>query len=373
MRNSKGSVLLGAVIMISILAMILVGVDTNAQGGSGLMSMVSSEHSWVQRDYANTAAINLAEAGLEKALDDIATSWSNGTTYNQSETFTNVGSYTVQTISSTASSYTLKATGTVSVLGNAITRDVQITVNKGNSGSSPYAIVSGGNMEFDNSASVLYQTPAVGLYANGNFEMTGAMAVYTVNQSGQTVFAGVTASGDIEVNGALAANPKTENAPQATLPSVDFAALLTQSSNTINGNLEQSGGSLGANNTVTYIKGNLELNGNVTAAGTIVVDGNVEVDGTIKPANGQYLEILTKGNFEYDDPGISLQPELVATVYAQGNVELDSGSPWIKGAVIASGNFEFEGGALVLTYQANPNTKISYSGGTTVQDWKEIY
>lgn len=367
MKN-KGSVLLGSLMMVTVISMVLIGIDTNNQGGSGFMQVVTSEHSWVQRDYANAAAVNLAEAGLEKALDEIAKNWSNGSGYSHTESFS-IGSYSVQTIVSTASTYTLKSTGTVSQYGSGtITRKIQLTVNKGTGGGGNYAALSGGNFELGRSSTAMYNTPAIAIHTNGNLEMEGSLAVYAAAGG----YAGITASGNIETEGSVAASEVTPNAESVSLPTANFSELQSEASEVINGNLEIEGGSIGSSGAVTYIKGNLEAEGNITGRGTIVVEGNVELEGTIKPPTGETLEIITKGNFEFED--VSSGIDIEANVYCEGNLELSSGSPWLKGAATAKGNWEFGGGSLRIDYQAATNSKlISGSGTPTVSDWKEVY
>ncbi len=364
--------------MVTLLSMVLIGIDTKNQGGAGFMQVVNSEHSWVQRDYSNTAALNLAEAGLEAALDDIAKSWSSGSGYTKTETLA-TGTYTVQTIASTSSTYTLEAAGTVSQLDTSISRAIQLKVNKGTGGASgPYAILSGGNTNLKKSSTAIYSAPSTALHSNGNFEFDGSLAVYTVNQYGQAVYAGITASGNIKAKGSLASSGTTENAPTVSLPTADYTQLKSEAATVINGNYDVEGGSIGASNAVTYITGNLDLEGNVTAQGTIVVEGNVDIEGTVKPPSGGSLEIISKGNVDFDDDGASsASAELVANVYCEGNFKLRPGSPWIKGKVIASGNIEFtdaNAGSLRIDYSANAASQLTSGSGTpTVEDWKEVY
>lgn len=374
MRNARGSVLLGSLMMLTLLSMILIGVDTQNQGGGGLMQLVNSEHTWVQRDYANVTALNLTEAGLEKALDDISVNWASGSGYNRSETFA-VGSYSVQTIAATSSSYTLEAAGSALLNDNTLTRKVRLTLIK-EGVNDPYTILTNGSLNFKKAGVTINGASDVVFHTNGNFHYDGAVAVYTEDESGQTVYGDITASGNIDGNGTLASGTATANSPTVTLPTVNFDQLKTDAATQINGNYSVSGGSLGSSGVITYVDGNLTLDGSVTAKGIIVVDGNVDVTGSVKPPSGETLEIISKGNFDFDDQGnSSVSAELVASVYCEGNFKLRPGSPWIEGFVIATGNMEFtsaNAGSLRMDYQENPDSKLT-TVKTSIADWQEIH
>lgn len=377
MRRSKGSVLLGALMMVSILLMILVGVDTSVQGGGGLMQMVSSEHLWVHRDYANTTAINLAEAGLDQSLDDIAKNWSNGTSYNKTENFS-AGSYTAKTIASTSDAYTLESTGTVTQYGVTVSRKVRLTVNKGTGNDTPHAILANGNVNLKRASAAIYASPTIAIHTNGNFLYQGSVGLYA---QGGASYAGVTASGNIVANGSLAASEQKARVESEALPSVDFNNLKTDAQTNgsyKNVNWDVWGVTIGCEG-VTYVKGNLTLHGDVKVKGTLVVEGNVSIDGTLKPYDStKNLELITKGNVDFKDRGASSSgPELIANVYCEGNFKMSPGSPWIKGSVVATGNMEFtadNAGSFRLDYVASPaNSKLSQGSGVTPSDWKEVY
>lgn len=360
--------------MLTLLSMILIGVDTQNQGGSGFMQMINAEHGWVQRDYANVTALNLAEAGLEKALDDISSNWAGGNGYSRSETFT-MGSYSVQTVGTTSSSYTLEATGSALLNDNTVTRKVRLTLIK-EGVEDPYTILTNGNLNFKKASVTINGASDVVFHTNGNFHYDGAVAVYTEDESGQAIYGDITASGNIEGNGTLASGTATANSPTMTLPTVNFDQLKTDAATQIDGNYTVNGGSLGSNGAITYVDGNLTLNGSVTAKGTIVVDGNVDITGSVKPLSGETLEIISKGNVDFDDQGNgSAGPELAASIYCEGNFKLRPGSPWIEGFVIATGNMEFtsaNAGSLRMDYQENTNSQLT-TVKTSIADWQEIY
>ena len=360
--------------MLAVLSMLLIGVDTTNEGGGGLIQLVSSEHSWVQRDYANVAALNLAEAGLERALDEISQTWSQGTSYNKTETFS-TGSYTIQTVGSTASSYTLEATGTAAVRNGTIIRRVRLTLNK-EGVEAPYIILADGNLDLKKATATLTGVSPTVLHSNHNFQLDGSVTVYTKNGAGEIVLGGVTASGNINNNGTLTSSGATANIPLVVLQTVNFDQLKSEAATNVDGNYKVNGGSVGSANAVTYIDGNLTLQGNVTAKGTIVVDGNVDIEGTVKPPAGETLEIISKGNVDFDDQNASSNSaELVASIYCEGNFKLRPGSPWIKGFIIATGNMEFtsaNAGSLTIDYQANENSRLT-TVKTSVADWQEVY
>ncbi|GEM_PF-2824504 len=373
MNKRRGSVLLGSLMLVTLLSMILIGVDTQNQGG-GLMQVINSEQNWVQRDYANVTALNLAEAGLERALDQISANWVSGNGYSQSETFS-VGSYSVQTIGSTSSSYTLEATGSALLNDSIVTRKVRLTLIK-EGVNDPYTILSKGNLNFKKADVTINGASDVVLHTNGNFHYDGSVAVYTKDASGQAVSGNITASGNVQGNGTLTSGTATANASNVALPTVNFDQLKTEATQQINGNYTVNGGTLGSTGAVTYVDGNLTLDGSVTAKGIIVVDGNVDVTGNVKPPSGETLEIISKGNFDFDDQGnSSASAELVASVYCEGNFKLRPGSPWIEGFVIATGNTEFtsaNAGSLRMDYQENPNSKLT-TVKTSIADWQEIH
>lgn len=376
MIGQKGSVLLGSLIMVTLLSMVLIGVDTKNQGGAGFMQVVTSEHSWIHRDYLNASAINLAEAGLDIALDDIAKNWSNGTGYSKTETL-DTGSCTVRTAASTSTTYTLEATGTASQAGTTILRKVQLKVKKGSNNDTPHAILTSGNVNFKRASVAIYGAPTIAVHTNGNFQFRGSVGLYA---EGGTSYAGVTASGNIQANGSLAASEQTSGAESVPLPSADFDSLKTEATSggqVINGNYSLTGGTIGCEG-ITYVKGNLKLEGNVTAKGYLVVEGNVDIKGTLKPALvGQYPEIIVKGNVDIDDQNASSSAhEIGAHFYCTGNFKLRPGSPWLKGSVIADGNLEptaDNAGSIRMDYIANPNSKLTKGTGITPSDWKEVY
>lgn len=374
MINSRGSVLLASVTALAILSMLLIGVDTANHGAGGFMQVIDSEHQWVQRDYANIAALNLAEAGLERALDDISQTWSSGSNYSKTETF-NAGSYIVQTINATSSSYTLEAAGSAAIRDSIVTRKIRLTLNK-EGVDTPYVILTKGNLNLKKANATLQGISSTVLHANGNFQYEGDISVYTENEFGETVLGGVNASGHINGNGTLNSSEANANMPTVALPTVNFDQLKTEASSSIDGNYEVNGGTLGSANSITYVDGNLTLEGNVTAKGTIVVDGNVDIQGTVKPPNGETLEIISKGNVDFDDQGVSSSgPELIASIYAEGNFKLRPGSPWIEGFIIATGNMEFtsaNAGTLKIDYKENANSKLT-TVKTSVADWQEVY
>ncbi len=374
MNKQRGSVLLGSVMLLTLLSMVLIGLDTQNQGGSGFMQVVNSEHTWVQRDYTNVTALNLAEAGLEKALDDISTNWPSGAGYTQSETFT-IGSYTVQTIDSTSSSYTLEAIGSAFLNDSVVTRKVRLTLTK-EGVEDPYTILTNGNLNFKKASVTINGTSDVVFHTNGNFHYDGAVAVYTEDESGQTIYGDITSSGNIDGNGTLASGTATAHSPNVTLPTINFDQLKTDSVTQIDGNYSVNGGSLGSSGAITYIDGNLTFDGSVTAKGTIVVDGNLDITGSVNPPSGETLEIITKGNVDFDDQGnSSADPELVASVYCEGNFKLRPGSPWIEGFIIATGNLEFtsaNAGTLQIDYKENANSQLT-TFKTSIADWQEVY
>lgn len=374
MSKRQGSVLLGTVMMLTLLSMILIGVDTQNQGGGGLMQVVNSEHSWVQRDYTNVTALNLAEAGLDRALDQISANWSSGNGYSQGETFS-VGSYSVQTVGSDSSSYTLEAAGSALLNDSVVTRKVRLTLIK-EGVNDPYTILTQGNLNLKKANVTINGVSDGVLHTNGNFHYDGAVAVYTEDESGQAIPGEITASGNVEGNGTLTSGTATANASNVTLPTVNFDQLRTEATQQIDGNYNVNGGTLGSTGAVTYVDGNLTLDGSVTAKGIIVVDGNVDVTGSVKPPSGETLEIISKGNFDFDDQGnSSASAELVASIYCEGNFKLRPGSPWIEGFVIATGNTEFtsaNAGSLRMDYQENPNSKLT-TVRTSVADWQEVY
>ena len=374
MKNSRGSVLLASVTTLALLSILLIGVDTSSQGGSGFLQMIDSEHQWVQRDYASITALNLAEAGLERALDDIAQTWSSGTSYSKTETFS-AGSYAVQTVSSTSSSYTLEATGTASLRDGNLARRARLTIHK-EGADTPYVILTNGNQNFKKATTTINGISSTVLHANGNFQLQGTVSVYTQNEAGETVLGGVSASGEINNNGTLNSSEAVGGASTATLPTVNFDQLKSDASSTIDGNYKVTGGTLGSSNVITYIDGNLTLDGNITGKGTIVVDGNVDIKGTLRPASGETLEVISKGNVDFDDQNASsATAELSASIYAEGNFKLRPGSPWIEGFIIATGNMEFtsaNAGTLRMDYKENTNSKLT-TVKTSVADWQEIY
>ncbi len=372
-RERRGGALLGSLMLITVLSMILIGVDTQVGGGGGLMQVVTSEHQWVQRDYLNAAAANLAEAGLEQAMDDLASHWSSGLTYNKTASL-GLGAYTVKTIASTADTYTLSASGSISTGMIALDRTLQAVVKKQ---VIPYTILTSGNVNFKKSTVVIYDAPTIAIHTNHNFLYEGTVSLYT-DQG--TSLAGVTATGSIIDNGDLTASTQTSGAAEVILPTADFNLYETEAvsaGGVIHGNYTAVGGNLGGSG-ITYIDGNLTIKGNVTAQGTLVVEGNVDIKGTLKPAAGQSIEVIAKGNVDIDDNGASsASPEIVASIYCEGNLKLWPGSPWIKGTLIAnSGNLEFtaaDSGTLRLDYKANPNTRLITQNSISVLDWREVY
>ena len=378
-KTKEGSVLLSTLVFITFLSMVLIGVDTQVGGGGGLMQVVTSEHQWVQRDYLNAVAVNLAEAGLERALDDISASWASGASYNQTESLGS-GSYTVKTVASTGTTYTLQSTGTTNQLigGQVLDRKLEAVATKGSSGV-PYAILSSGNVNFKATTVGIYGAPTFAVHTNGNFLHQGDVSLYTDNG---TTYAGVSASGSINATGggSLSVSEQQSGVNSATLPSTDFTGYEAEASSSgtiVNGNYTVNGGNIGCNG-ITYIKGNLKLSGNVITRGTLVVEGNVDIKGTLKPnAGSEPTEIIADGNVDINDNGASsATPEIEANIYSAGNVKLWPGTPWIKGSIVAEGNFEFtnaNGGTLRIDYQAHSNSKLITQTTVTVSKWREAY
>lgn len=384
-NSSSGSIIVVFVIVLSVLTTVVLAVS----------SLTLSNKVGVERTYQKSIALNIAEAGLNKAVWELKQGHSyTGETGNSS---ISGGEFDVTMTNIDATNKYITATAYVPTKASPKYKKAikaKVTAQPSNTDISfSYAVQAGtGGMTISGSSRI-----EGSLYSNGNIVVSGSAKVDSPGNAW--------AVGTIDDGGRIK-GVKTPGAPAVPLPTLDIEAWkdLAKAGGTISGNYNPSGsvtvgpkeitGSMTMGTATVTLDGPLYVHGdfsmssvnssirpsnNLGSDGTIVV-----VDGKINITGGKFFENSEKGYIAFvstntanteSNPAISYtgnnEAERVAFYAYNGAMRL-SGSGKIA-AMIAhtlfisgSGEIEYEHGTPAVYFPGAPG------GNWTVKEWQEI-
>lgn len=379
-HNSSGSIIVVFVIVLSVLTTVVLAVS----------SLTLSNKVGVERTYQKSIALNIAEAGLNKAVWELKQGHSyTGETGNSS---ISGGEFDVTMTNIDATNKYITATAYVPTKASPKYKKAikaKVTAQPSNTDISfSYAMQAGnGGMNISGSSEV-----EGSLYSNANIVVSGsakvkdpgnAWAVGTINDGGR-------------IQGT-----KTPGASETPLPIINFDAWrnLARQGGTINGSYTIPSGNFGpkeitgsasfsGSGTVNirgpiYIRGNLSISGggvwtldnSLGSGGTvIIVDGSVTIAGGTRfypNSSGGYLAVIAAGNGSQISYAGSATGEKIALFAPNGTITI-AGSGKIVAMmgktlnIAGSGKIEYEEGTPVISFPGAPG------GNWTVKEWQEI-
>lgn len=379
-KKNQGSTLAMFVIVLSVLTTILLAVAS-----ASLYNKVS-----IERAYNNAMALNIAEAGVEKAIWE----FKQGLSYTGETGNTNIsgGEFDVQVTDIDTSNKYITATAYVPSKADPKFKKsvkVKLTAQPSNTDISfGYAMQAGnGGMYIGGSSEI-----EGSLYSNAHISVTGSAEVHDPGNAW--------AVGAISDGGRIKGT-KYPGSPPNPLPTIDLDAWrdLARSGGTISGSYNIPPGNFGpkeitgsasfSGSGTVNIKGPIYIKGSLTIAGggnwnlddslgsggtVIIVDGSVNIAGGthFNPNSaGGYLAIIAAGSGSQLSYAGSATGEKIALFAPNGTIYI-AGSGRVVAMmgrtlnIYGSGKIEYEEGTPVISFPGAPG------GAWQVKEWQEI-
>jgi hypothetical protein len=292
-----------------------------------------------------TAALLLADGGVDYAAWAIQSDYNNIATQLASGTVYAPATYNSPTLSVTGGTFHFTATKPFSGVSNLTLVTATGTSAKGraqqirsvfkNVPTVPacfdHAIFSNHNLTFKGNTYINGQ-PALsgkGLHANGNISFSG---------SSYTVIGDATATGSI-TNAGRVQGTVSPYGPHLSMPALDMDYYASMADISYNGDVTFNNAAFGigtfAHPRIIYVKGKVSLSGNITGVGMIVAKGGVTITGNTQYSDsGSALAILTAGTFDMHGTA-----DVVGLCYAHNVTDTaaftQTGTSTIYGGIVA--------------------------------------
>jgi hypothetical protein len=340
--NQKGAVFVTTLICSGLMVMI----------GGYTYQATSSHFHYVTQMKRSAQAQELADAGLSKALSQLAGDFSLASSA-ASFPSTNLGSgsYDV-TISNTGSRYLVSSAGTVP----GATRTATAEVAAPSPTALDYMFAAGGNATIDSGTGQSPGTIVGDIYGAGNVTLDGPSSGGVLAITGSVDAGGsITTAASATVSGSSTANYGT-SIPFPTVSMAYYQAIANTNGTYINGDTTYNVGSpipASVTGNVIYVNGNITIEATQSTTASIFATGNITIQKsgstyprvTVSPptvGGVKYPAIVSSGNFTFTSNGNGGAYLTVnGLVYPQGNFTFSSGNHdtlTINGSVLARGN-----------------------------------
>ncbi|HTL47363.1 MAG TPA: collagen-binding domain-containing protein [Verrucomicrobiae bacterium] len=377
LKDERGFILIMAYGLISALAIFSLA----------LFSRNTSFLNSTERNQNKVVAFNMAEAGVDMAITQLATDTTyEGAAYSSMTSGPMQGGYdvTVTTPDNAPNTRLIVARGyapdNVSTSRAYETRNITVYAEIGTQNMFDFAVFADQSLQLTGNATVDSYNSTVGAYGGANKASNGDVGTNSTGSSTVTLNGNATIKGDAQVgpNGnpasviSLTGNAAITGVKSAAPALKDFP---TQSSNSASlGALTLSGNTTRVIGAGTYRFSSISITGNATLQATGPVD--IYVDGPVKIAgNGISTQANTPPNFllfvtTADDVQLSGNGNFYGGIYAPLSHVKNTGNGELYGAVVSD------------TYQQTGNGNVHYdeamrdaggvgSNGVSLVSWRE--
>ncbi len=333
----------GSVVVISLAVstaiLILLGV---------FMGSIVAERRRQERSYHSLQALNLAEAGVEKAIWELNNDSTPPTSGQISIAGVGEGEYI---ITSSGDSAVVQATGYVPEINIAVERrveesvEIQLTYYKG---SFEYAIVGQGELILEDDVSFVIGD----LYCMGDI----------VNEDGVPVTGKGYATGTITGDTTAFTDGTEEGVEPISFPVVDFADYESQA--TVSGNVFDELTVTDDSNfevpEVLYVKGDFTAQGStLVGPGIIVAEGTIKLANSTCGASGVPVGLISASSDPTEAIKVETNSDVYGVLYAPfGGIKVESGST-VYGCIIGGEGIGVE-------------VKIETGGGVVYQNYYDL-
>lgn len=312
--------------------------------GIATVAIITGSSQTSTDEYFSQQALFAADAGVAYTAKTLSTisDWSNETGFTKNF---GAGSFTIAYVSKTATTATIRSSGTV----GGITRTIEQQFEKGG----------GLSTAFENA-----------LYTSGNIVAEGSSEG---DVSGPVSTGGsITGGGDLEFD-----SDPSQNDPNVSIPQPDWPYWQSQAENVVNGNHTFASGTYNGD---YFVDGNVEfganvtLNGFIAALGTVNFTGNSNININAVQPNPA---IIAEGSVSFSgtsDVAITGFIFTLASLTMTGNSGID-----VSGGMIAGGDITFSGNTEAeVVYAPVSGVVPGFSGGEGTEpiiflQWQEVY
>lgn len=334
MKSRSGLAILTAIFMMVVFA--IMGIAT--------VAIMTGSSKTSTDEYLSQQALHVADAGVAYTAKTLAAipDWSTETGFTKNF---GAGSFTIVYVSQTATTATLRSSGTV----GGITRSIEQQLQKGGGLSNAFQ-------------HALYTAEDINVESASLGDISGP----------------VSAGGHITEDSGLVfdSDPVAED-PNVNLPTPDWSYWQSQAESVISGHHNFATGTYNGD---YYVNGNVDFNKDVTLNGSIIARGSVSLSGNsninINPVQPNPA-IIAEDSVSFSgtsDVSIAGFIFALSTITMTGNSGID-----VSGGMIAGGDISFNSNTGAdVTYAPVSGVVPGFSGGEGTEpiiflQWREVY